>query len=326
MYAILALLAAAGPATPPAAPPALTAARAVVDAGEVRTGRPLTHTFTVTNPGPAAVTVVGVTTPCGCIAPAVSRPVLAAGESATVTLAVNTLTQSAGRQTWRGAVRYATGPTPHELPWELSATLVREVSVTPPAVALSGAADVAVTLTLTVSDVRPKPLTVRAALVTSPHLTAAAGPAVGGSTPVTLTLLPTHPAGTADETLVLHTDDPACPELRVPVKVTRRAAQVVIVTPAAPSVRLSPSQADGSVLVQLRSPTRGPVRVEGVTSDHPAVTAKWASAAGVGVTVRIVIAPRPADGIAGTATLTVTLAEPKGETATVPVTWSRPTP
>lgn len=322
MYAIVALLAAAGPT----APPVLAAVDATADRGEARTGRPLTHTFTVTNPGPAAVTILGVTTPCGCIAPAVSRPLLAAGESATVTLAVNTLTQPAGRQTWRGVVCYAVGPTPHELPWAVTATLIREVSVTPPSVALSGDSAAPVALTVTVTDARPKSFVVKAAVVTSVHMTAAVGPAAGASTPVTLTLLPTHPPGRADETLVLYTDDPSYPQLRVPVQVTRRAAQAVVAAPAAAVVRLGAGQTDGSVLVQLRSPIGTRLDVQKMTTDHPAVTAKWASAAGVGVTVRVTVTPRPADGPAGAATLTVTLAEPAGATATVPVTWSRPTP
>ena len=327
MTALAAILLAAGPA-------GLTAPDAVADAGRAGTGPPLVRRFTVFNSSAAVVTVVGVKTPCGCVAPAVEPRVIPAGGTATVTLVVNTLAQSAGKHTWAGAVRYTVAGRPPgeaaDLDWALTAELSRQVTATPPAAAVSTGSDRPVTLTVTVTDARPEPLAVRAALVTSPHLTATAGPPTttpaGRQVAVTVTVAGTLPPGVHVETLVVHTDDPACPEVRVPVTVTKRPAGAVVAVPEAAAVRLAAGETAGSVLVRLRSPGGGPVAVTGVTADHPAVSAKWSPAPAPVAAVRAVVTLRPADPATGAAALTVTLADPPGTAVVVPVTWDRPAP
>ena len=53
---------------------------------------------------------------------------------------------------------------------------------------------------------------------------------------------------------MLYTDDAEYPELRIPVRVLKRAAVGVTATPDAVSLRLAAGQTEGSALVQLRSP------------------------------------------------------------------------
>jgi hypothetical protein len=322
-------------ATPTAGPLAATVPSA--DRGEVRTGPPLVQVYELTHRGDAGtLTVTGVAAGCGCLKPTLTREILQPGEAAQLTLTVNTLTQPPGPNVWKAVVRYriaepGDGPAPPsvrpdlELELRVSARLIREVSVTPPMLAVSTAA--ATTQTVTVTDRRAKPLTVRAATTSSPHLTATVHPATD-ATPrtqrVDVTVTDGYPPGQADETLVLLTTDPTCPELRVPIRVTKRTPGAVVVTPDAAVVRFARGRAEASTLVQLRRPGGGELRVDRVESDHPAVRAKWPTAAGPVVTVRVVVDREKAGGRDGRAEVRVLLADPAGESVVLPVTWTVP--
>lgn len=322
-------------ATPAAGP--LAAGAPSADRGEVRTGPPLAQVFELTHRGDSGtLTITGVAAGCGCLKPTLSREALRPGETAQLTLTVNTLTQPPGPNVWKAVVRYRVadpgdGPAPPavrpdaELELKVSARLIQEVSVTPPMLAVSTSA--AATQTVTVADRRPAPLTVRAATTTSPHLTATVRPATGTSPrtqPVDVTVTDAYPPGQSDETLVLLTTDPACPELRVPIRVTKRKPGSVTATPGAPQVRFARGQAEASALLQLRRPGGGELRVERVESDHPAVRAKWSASAGPVATVRVVVDREKAGGRGGSTEFRVLLAEPVGEPVVVPVTWTVP--
>lgn len=333
MLPILALLSLG--ATPVAGP--LMAAAPSADRGEVRTGPLLVQVFELTHRGDAgALTITGVEAGCGCLNPTLSRKVLRPGETAQLTLSVNTLTQPPGPNIWKLVVRYRVadsgdGPAPppvrpdFELELKVSARLVQEVSVTPPMLAVSTAA--ATTQTVTVADRRATPLTVRAATTTNPHLTATVRPATGAAPrtqPVDVTVTDAYPPGQSDETLVLLTTDPACPELRVPIRVTKRKPGSVTATPGAAEVRFARNQVEASALVQLRRPGGGELRVERVESDHPAVRAKWPTSAGPVATVRIVVDRERANNRGGRAEVRVLLAGPVGESMVLPVSWAIP--
>jgi hypothetical protein len=334
MYPILAALLIG--ATPGAGP--LTAAAPSADRGEVRTGPPLVHTFDLAHRGSSgSIIITAVEAPCGCLAPTVSREVLRPGESAKLTLAVNTLTQPPGPHVWRTVVRYRVadgfdGPAPpavradSELELRLSARLIQEVSVSPPALAVSTSSET--TQSVSVTDRRANPLTVRAASTTSPHLTAAVRPATtsaGVRTQlVDVTVGAEYPTGLRDETLVLHTTDPACPELRVPVRVTKRSPGAVSAVPEVVEVRFARGQSEASGLVQLRRSGGGVLKVVRAECDHPAVRVRWADVTGPVATVRVVIDRVKAGGQSGHAEVRVVTAEPGGEPVLVPVTWSLP--
>lgn len=330
------LLAGATPAVNPASGP-LAAATTAADRGEVRAGPVLAHTFLLTHRGEGTLRVTGVEGGCGCIRAAVSKADLRPGESADLTVEVNTLTQPDGPNAWRVTVRYQAEPPPAPpaaaggLPpprvaesfaaeFRLTAKLVREVSVTPPAVAISTTG--AAAHTLTVADRRARPLTVTRAVSSAPFLGVAVRPAEvradGRAQPVELTLSADAPAGHREETVTLYTDDPAYPELRVPVRVSKRAAGAVVVAPEAVALRFASGQAEASAVVVLRSPGGGAVRVAKADCDAPAVRLKWSLGAGPVATVRATAAGPGS----GQAEIRVLLAEPAGHTITVPVTWS----
>jgi hypothetical protein len=185
----------------------------------------------------------------------------------------------------------------------------------------------ATTQTVTVADRRAAPLTVRAATTTSPHLTATVRPAASTSPRtqlVDVTVADTYPPGQSDETLVLLTTDPACPELRVPIRVTKRMPGAITATPDAAEVRFARGQVEASTLVQLRRLGGGELRVERVESDHPAVRAKWPATAGPVATVRVVVDRGKASDRGGRAEVRVRMAEPAGESVVLPVSWTVP--
>jgi hypothetical protein len=333
---MLPILAALSLAATPAAGP-LEAAAPSADRGEVRTGPQLVQVFALTHRGDAGtLTVTSVEAGCGCLKQTLSREVLRPGETAQLTLTVNTLTQPPGPNVWRAVVRYRVidpgdGPAPppvrpdSELELKVSARLIQEVSVTPPMLAVSTTA--ATTQTVTVIDRRTSPLTVRAATTGSPHLTATVRPAAGTSPrtqAVDVTVTDDYPPGQSDETLVLLTTDPTCPELRVPIRVTKRKPGAVSVTPDAVEVRFARGQAEASALVQFRRPGGGVLRVERVESDHPAVRAKWPTTAGPVATVRVVVDREKAGGRGGRAEVRVLLADTTGEAVVLPVAWAVP--
>lgn len=302
------------------------------DLGDVRTGPPLTHTYELVHTGAGTITITSVESACGCLKPTVSKSTLQPGERATVTITVNTLTQPPGANVWRTAVRYRVATaTPSVLPdaeleLKLTANLIREVTVTPPSLALSTSSEA--TQTLTVTDVRAAPLTVQSATTTSPHLTAMVRPATttnGARTQaIDLTVTKDYPAGQADETVVLRTNDPGCPELRVPVRVTKRTAADVIASPEQPEVRFARGQAEASVLIQVRRPDGKAVRIAKVECEHAAVRGRWPEDAAAVASVRLSVDAAKATAKSGATTVKVILADPPGRELIVPLKWAIP--
>jgi hypothetical protein len=316
----------AGQPTPPAAlrSPAPTAAK-----GNVKAGPPLVHVFDLANVATGAITITKVQAGCGCLRQALGATLLKPGEKTQLTLEVNTLTQPDGPNRWQVSVLYqveAPGAAAKsgELLLQVTAELSRDVAVNPPQLAFSTAG--AASQPITVTDRRGRPLTVVKATSSSPHLSAEVAPAAGGagarSQSVVVKVAANAPAGHRDEVVVLYTDDPAYPELRVPVRVLKRAAGGVTATPAAVQVRLAPGQSESSALVQLRSPDGKAVGVSGAESDMPGVRVKWSAGRGPVATVRVTV-PEAVAAKPGRCTVRVRLSEPGGEVS-IPVSWSGP--
>ena len=315
---------------PPAAPtpPAAFHCPAPVAAkGDVKAGPPLVHTFDLANTGTGTVTVTKVEAGCGCLRQALTSDVLRPGEKTQLALEVNTLTQPDGANRWQAVVSYkvespGAQPRTGELLLQITATLSRDVSVTPPQVGFSTTGEASQLLTVT--DKRGKPLTVTKAASSSEHLAVTVGQPLsltaGHAQSVTVKLAANAPGGHRDEVVVLYTDDPAYPELRVPVRVLKRAAAAVVAAPESVDLRLAAGQTEGSALVQLRSPDGKPVSVSGAESDFPGVQVKWSTGSGRVATVRVTV-PEAVAAKPGRCTVRVRMGEPGGEVA-IPVSWT----
>jgi hypothetical protein len=326
---LLSALAAGQPPSPVPLPAAFVCPSPSVAKGEVKAGPPMVHTFELVNNGTGTVTISKVEAGCGCLRQALGTATLQPGEKTQLTLEVNTLTQPDGPNRWQVVISYKTevpgAPAQTgELLLQLSATLAREVAVTPPQLAFSTTG--AASQTLVVTDKRAKPLTVLKAVPSTENLVvtvAPATPAAAGqprAQSVTIKLDANAPVGHRDEVVVLYTDDTDCPELRVPVRVLKRIAAAVTATPETVNLRLAAGQTEGSALVQLRSPDGKPVTIAGAESDMPGVQIKCSTGSGPVATVRVTV-PETVAAQPGRCTVRVRLTEPGGELA-IPVSWS----
>jgi hypothetical protein len=121
--------------------------------------------------------------------------------------------------------------------------------------------------------------------------------------------------------MVLYTDDPAYQELRVPVRVLKRAAGGVTATPSDVAVRFAAGQPEVSALVQLRTSDGKLVRVQSAESDHAGVTLKWSPGPATVAAIRVSVGGT-APTQAGTTRVKVTFAEPAGQELIIPVSWT----
>lgn len=281
----------------------LVADRADIDRGAVRVGPALVQEFTLTNASDRPVELTGARSTCGCLAPKLSRSALAPGESATLTVDVNTLSQPAGPVAWTTRVAWKSGDRTGELPLTLRANLFAEVRVEPASLAFfvrrARSADV------TVTDTRARPLRITAAGASVPGVEVAVVP---GADPRTQTLRVTAvgelPPGTVQGAVWFTTDDPAYPQVRVPLSVQAPARTRV---QAAPSTLFLHGVASGRAL--LRDSQGEPVRIARVDVDGPFA----ATVEGACVVVRR-LSQEPAG-----ARLAIQIAAPQAETVVVTV-------
>jgi len=319
MNALLALLV-VGVASPP--PSVLACPAPLAAKGDIKGGPPLAHAFELTNRSTYPITIAKVEAGCGCVKRTLAAGLLKPGESTTLTLEVNTLTQPDGANRWQAIVGFTVddpAKSSGELVLAVTANLAREVTVNPPQVAFSTTGEA--TQQLTVTDRRGKPLTITKVTSSSPHLTASIGAPAGGTQAIQVKLAADSPAGQRDDVLVLQTDDAAYSEFRVPVRVNKKAAGQVTAAPEEIAVRLGPGQEEVSALVQLRAPDGKTIRIESADSDFSAVSTKFSKEAGPVVTVRVSVGGLAAS-LPGSCKVKVRLAEPAGQEVIVPVSWS----
>jgi hypothetical protein len=321
---ILVFLLAMGVGDSPDAP--LSCPTTVAAKGNVKGGPPLLHTFELTHRGPGILTITEVKAGCGCLRQALTTRVLSPGETARLTLEVNTLTQPDGRNRWPIVVTYKVESpgTPGQtgtLLLQITANLSREVTITPPQFGFSttgGASQV-----LIVKDQRSRPLSVVKSTTTSSHLAVEIGTRESGKgQSVTVRLSPSAPVGNRDEFIVLLTDDPEYPELRIPVRVQKRAQQDIRVAPESVVMRFAPGQNELSTLVQLRATDGKPIEVSNVESDVPGVTVRAGSGTGTIGVIRVTVTETAA-AQSGSCKVRVRLAQPAGEVLVIPVAWTR---
>jgi uncharacterized protein DUF1573 len=284
-----------------------------VNAGQVYAGQALKHEFTVRNVGKDTLSISDLRASCGCAAPTIDRRVLQPGESAQITLEINTLSQPAGPIRWTATVCWHAGATTGQTTLELTAQLIREIELQPAALALVAQPGFHHDIVLT--DRRPKPLNIRAVHTNTDNLRAEFLQGnTGESQIVRIRVSDNCPVGMTAETLRIATDDPKYPELRVPITVTCKPVARVTVVPERPTVT-----PDGSVLIQLRSRDGKAIVIDRVESSNVALTMRETAGPGNFATVRIRLDKAKWDREIASAEVKVLLRSPNGETVTIPV-------
>src|SRR5262245_50705349 len=104
-------------------------AQPTVNAGVVRSGTPFKHCFSFVNAGREPVEILEARASCGCLSPRLEKRTLQPGEEGKIHVEINTLSQPAGSHTWTVHLKARCGDTMVEMPLQLSAELITEVSV-----------------------------------------------------------------------------------------------------------------------------------------------------------------------------------------------------
>ncbi|MGL6074313.1 MAG: DUF1573 domain-containing protein [Fimbriiglobus sp.] len=281
---------------------------------QARTGPDLRHVFPLRNAGSHEITITKLESGCGCTKPTASRTTLKPGETSDVTLTIRTLTQPAGDQTWKARVEFSETGQVGVLELSVSAKLVREVSVTPPQLAISTTHTA--TQTITVTDIRTTKLQVLRATTTHPKLRLKAS--TTGVFTSELEVPAEFPVGHFQEEIILTTNDPTCPELHIPVTIVKSRPDGFRVLPEVPTIRFNPDQAESSVLVQVRRVQAAEFEFTSVTTDVPGIRLKPSEKPGLVGAIRITADRASLPQVRGQGVVKVKIGT---ETLTIPFLW-----
>lgn len=295
----------------------LACSQPTFDAGSLRSGPSLVHAFVVRNEGRHTVEVHELKAGCGCLKPVIDRRTLRPGEQATVKVEVGTVTQPEGPNRWRVTVLHSRG----ELPLEVQARLTRDVSIQPAALVANTTRPT--THTFTLAERRERPLEVRGASCSCPHMAARVDPprreADGWVRNVSLSVLPTCPDGRHEGVVRVHTSDAGCPELKVPFTIHQRSAGRVQAAP--PAVELVGGGPLPARIVLLSGD--GAVLVERVEPGHEAIRCTFAAGPGQRATLRVVVDHEKLPPGAFEGQVKVHLRQPSGAAVEVPIRVTR---
>lgn len=300
------------------APPSLLLVdAATVDRGDFKAGPLLKHTFRVANTTLDTMTITALESGCGCVRRSVSKNELKPGETADVSIEVNTLTQADGPQSWQLKLKHRPASAAKSVPDDLlelrlSAKLSHEVSVSPPMISISTEAEAVTTIALT--DKRATPLGISKIVSSSSHVTAKLrAPAKAGTLVIDLSVAADLPVGTHDETLVLHTTDADYAELRVPARIVKRAKNAVTAYPEA----LDLAAGNSSGVVQFRRGGAKPVAIASAECGTPGVNVTASAGSGPVGTIKVVVPGKAS----GKAEVKVKFSEPADAEIVVLVRW-----
>jgi hypothetical protein len=295
----------------------------VVDKGEVRSGRSLSHRFLFVNRGIEAVEITDVRPSCGCLAPKLDKRRIQPGESGELLLEVNTLTQPAGLTSWRVTLIYKSGTVEQELSLFISARVVTEITVEPPALAIY--TDSAIRHEVALIDRRTEPLIVRAVPTSSPYVRTHLGEVYRDDAghwrrTIQVEVTADCPEGTHEESLSICTSDPLYSELKVPFTIVKRPHRQVSAAPASVVLSEPANQALPARVVLLSAAEDREVHIDRVESDNPAVDCRWAQGPGHQATLKIRVDRKQISGDRLRAAVRVHLSQPAAETITIPIT------
>lgn len=271
--------------------------------------------------GAYAVEIVEAKGSCGCVQVEVLTPRIEPGQLGHVRVTLHPLRAPAGPNVWDIVVRYRQRERLEETRLAVSATVIREVSVQPPQLELS--ASTTLEQDVIVTDVREKPLNIVRLETTFPALTAC----LVASTPadvcprqytIRLKLAAQLPQAVVESMLVIHTDDPLCPQLLVPVRIRRIASTPILVSPPEAILRVS-GQEVPSRLFTFRDRQGRPCRIADVESGHPALKCQWSQGTYPVTTLRVSVQPERLDRGDISTVIAVHFTEPEVCTVRIPV-------
>jgi hypothetical protein len=298
-----------------------------VDAGEVRCGAALSHRFSFINRGPEPVKLLDVHASCGCLKPQLSSRTLQPGEAASLLLEVNTLSQASGHHTWPVRIAYRDRSGEQEMTLQLTGQIVTEISMQP--ARLTVLTDSGVEHTITLTDLRPHPLTVSAVCASAPYLHMLAEQRSEDEKghrvwKIRVAVDATCPQGHHEELIRVSTDDPAYAELHVPVTIDKQARQRLTAAPNPVTFSMVSGESIASRIVLVRDRADEQVVIDRVVSDDPALQCRWAQGPGGAVTVKVTLDQSRMTGTRWESAIHIHLLKPTADVLTVPVESTPP--
>lgn len=303
--------------------PALVVDNPLRNTGVFKGGSALKQLFLLRNSSTAGtIEILGVDGTCGCVRQSLSSREIAPGQTADLAIEINTLTQPDGANTWRFSVRYRHLDRESVLSLVLSATLVREVLVTPPMMAVTTSQET--TQEFTVTDRRAIPLAITGVATSVPFLRAEVAPSNSpGKSTIRVIIAENTPLGVHDATVSLTTSDPVYAELKLPIRITRQSRDAIRAYPEQVDLRL-PSETESAIrVVQFRRPDSQPIVINKADCSTPGVILKWSKSESSVATLRIEISPAVA-GLAGKASVQVQFQGNSELSKTIAVEWTGP--
>ncbi|MBL8796495.1 MAG: DUF1573 domain-containing protein [Planctomycetia bacterium] len=298
----------------------LHVAEPAVHAGTVLAGKPLSGRFEFVNVGNQPIQFLDAKPSCACLKPELPQQLIPPGGKGAIEMAVRTLGQPGGPSAWAARVQYRQGEKTAECTLVLKADLISEVSCEPAALQLLGSN--ALQAQVVIKDSRQQPFTIRAVNTTSPHVKAVAkAPETSNGITrwvIRLEVTDDYPDGRREEIISIATDDAMYRELTVPVTIVRNTRQRIVPTPVEVKLEAAAGQSAARVLL-VRDADGQPVVIEGVASDHPAVTGSFAAGPGNMATIKVRCTAVPASAESLRTMLRIQVKEPVAQTLMVPV-------
>jgi len=212
-----------------------------IDLGDVKAGQVFAQQIKVTNTTSTPITVQEVKASCGCIRPVLEPATLGPGATGILKLDINTLSSNPGPSTYGIKLRYPESNQLKEQQFIITGRVIQEIIVTPTAITSYG--EKPRPQTITIFDKRATPLRPLKLERTSPYLNVEwIQPGVAELQPqyaLQVSVREDLPTGRHDHEVIIHTNDPTYPVLRVPITVVKKAKARFVVSPYL--VTLSPS-------------------------------------------------------------------------------------
>lgn len=204
-----------------------------IDLGDVKAGQIFTQQINVTNTSSSLITVQEVKASCGCVRPVLQPSSLAPGAKGILKLDVNTLSSNAGPSTYGIKLRYPESNQLKEQQFIITGRIIQEIIVTPTSITSYG--EKPRPQTITIFDKRATPLRPVKLERTSPYLDVEwTQPAVAEPQPqyaVQVSVREDLPPGRHDHEVVIYTNDPTYPVLRVPISVVKKTKARFVASP-----------------------------------------------------------------------------------------------
>jgi hypothetical protein len=300
--------------------------REVIDAGTVKAGPSFKRTFTFKHTGnEGSLLITSIDAGCGCLRSSSSKSTLGPGESAEITLEVNTITQPEGQNNWRATVEYLWKKNETELPKNekkiitISAKVEREIAINPPMIAFSTKGYEELEQTITIKDSRPNSNMNITKLHSSSNFVTAEMQK-DGTIKVKLSVQTQFTEKPQKETITILTDDPIYPEFRIPISYEKKSSTGLKINPEKLFVRFATAEATKSGTIQIRESSGKEFTIQSAACTHPGITLTFSKDENPVNTVKAQI-DRSQAGISGETEITVTTTT--GAVRKVSLSWNQ---